>query len=141
MTFRAIRVAVLLSSLPLMGCGTVANLARQGPGDDMMSPFGGVHHDLSCMQSGATGETHPRSQPDQHAETARTLLCAADLPLSLVGDVVTWPYVVAYCCVNQPIPVPPVTGAPPPPMPPATGGVVRPYAYPLETMPEPRKLP
>jgi hypothetical protein len=39
------------------------------------------------------------------------LFCAADLPFSLIGDVLTWPYAAAYSFINQPIPTPPVTPA------------------------------
>jgi hypothetical protein len=39
------------------------------------------------------------------------LLCAADLPFSLLGDVVLWPYTVAYNFINQPLPIPPATQA------------------------------
>jgi hypothetical protein len=39
------------------------------------------------------------------------LFCAADLPFSLIGDAVTWPYTAAYSFINQPIPTPPVTHA------------------------------
>jgi hypothetical protein len=39
------------------------------------------------------------------------LLYALDLPFSLMGDVVTWPYTAAYSFINQPVFVPPVTQA------------------------------
>jgi hypothetical protein len=42
------------------------------------------------------------------------LCCAADLPLSLIGDIVTWPYTAAYTFINQPVPAPPVVVSTPP---------------------------
>jgi hypothetical protein len=63
------------------------------------------------MKKAANGElglgTHPTSEPEPRPQVGPLLLCAADLPLSLVGDVVTLPYTAAYSCVNQPVPVPP----------------------------------
>jgi uncharacterized protein YceK len=115
MAFRAVCVALLLSSLPIAGCGTVANLVKSGPEGGGKRPFGGVRQDVGCIKTAANGEsgfrTHPRSESEQYPQVARTLFCAADLPFSLIGDVVTWPYVVAYSFINQPIPTPPVTQA------------------------------
>lgn len=80
-----------------------------------MSPFGGVRQDVKCIEKAANGEfgfrSHPKAESEQHAQVALMLFCAADLPFSLIGDVVTWPYTVAYSCINQPIPVPPMTQA------------------------------
>ncbi len=122
---RAICVALLLSSLPLAGCGTVANLVNKSPPEaGGKSPFGGVRNDVWCIEKAANGEpgfwTHPTSGSEQHPRVALMLLCAADLPLSLIGDVVTWPYTAAYSFINQPIPVPPITQVPPIPTPPVT---------------------
>ncbi len=147
MAYRAICVALLLSSLPIAGCGTVANLARPYPAEDGKSPFGGVRQDVSCIKKAATGDvaigTHPKSESVRHPQVAILLLCAADLPLSAVGDLVTWPYAAAYTFINQPVPVPPLTQAPPAPAPPATLGPaeVLPPAEKSELLPEPRKLP
>jgi hypothetical protein len=120
MAFRAICVVLLLSSLPIAGCGTVANLAKQGPEEVVgMAPFGGVRQDVSCIKQAENGEcgfwTKPKSEPSQHPQVALMLFYAADLPLSLIGDVVTWPYTATYAYINQPIPTPPLTQAPPPP--------------------------
>jgi uncharacterized protein YceK len=118
MASRAICVALLLSTLPIAGCGTVANLVRPGPEQGGKSPFGGVRQDVWCIQKAADGDfgvrAHPKSESEQYPQVALMLLCAADLPFSLIGDVVTWPYVVAYSYINQQIPVPPVTLANPP---------------------------
>jgi uncharacterized protein YceK len=124
MAYRSICVALLLSSLPLAGCGTVANLVKSPPHDGAKTPFGGVRQDLWCIEKAANGEpgfgTHPEAESGQHPCVALMILCAADLPLSLVGDVVTWPYTAAYSFINQPVPVPPVTLAPPILTPPVT---------------------
>jgi hypothetical protein len=121
MAFRAICVALLLSSLPIAGCGTVANLARQGPEEEGgMIPFGGVKQDVACIKKAENGEfsfrTPPNSESEPHPQVALMLLCAADVPFSLIGDVVTWPYTVAYSYINQPTPTPPITLAPTPPV-------------------------
>ena len=141
--FRAIRAALLLSSLPIAGCGTVANLVRPGPEQGGKSPFGGVRQDVSCIHKAANGEfgvrTHPKSEPEQYPQVALMLLCAADLPFSLLGDVVTWPYAVGYSYINQPIPTPPVALATSPlPQAPAES---QPQTSPPELLPEPKKLP
>ena len=117
MRFRVLCVAVLLSCLSTAGCGTVANLVKPGPAEGGKTPFGGVRQDVWCLKKAATGDcdskTHPESGSEQHRQVPLMLLCAADLPFSLLGDVVTWPYVVAYSFINQPIPTPPVALAPP----------------------------
>src|SRR4051812_28079245 len=99
MAFRTIRVALLLSILPAAGCGTVANLARQKPGQGGVSPFGGVRQDVDCIQKAVNGEggfrAQPKSESEQSPQRALMLFCVADLPLSLIGDVVTWPYTAA----------------------------------------------
>jgi hypothetical protein len=152
MAFRTICVALLLSSLPIAGCGTVVNVVRPGPEDGGKSPFGGVKQDVSCMKKAENGEcvfgTHANSESspqvslndcdkppvsgkklqffsafaEQNPTCMKVLsgtvmvLCAADLPLSLIGDVVTWPYVVTYSYINQPgPPIPPVMQPPAPP--------------------------
>jgi uncharacterized protein YceK len=147
MAFRAICVALLLSSLPIAGCGTVANLVKSPPEEGGKSPFGGVRQDVWCMKKASIGEsgfsTHPTSESEQHPQLSLMLFCAADLPFSLIGDVVTWPYTVTYTFINQPIPTPPVTQAQPIPTPPVTQAPaeVRPQTPPSELLPEPRKLP
>jgi uncharacterized protein YceK len=138
MAFRAICVAVLLTSLPFAGCGTVANLVVTCPEEGGKTPFGGVRQDVSCMNKAASAEfgyrTPPKSELEQCRQTALMAFWAADLPFSLIGDVVTWPYTAAYTCINQPLPAPPVPSAPAT----ATGG---PQTAPLEPLPEPKKAP
>lgn len=123
MTYRAICLALLPAVVPAAGCGTVSNLARPGPEGGGKAPFGGVRHDLACIQKASSGDLgfrgQPRSESEQYPQTALVLFCAVDLPFSLIGDVVTWPYAVAYSCINEPVPVPPVALAPPEVRPPA----------------------
>jgi uncharacterized protein YceK len=129
MASRAVCVTLLLSSLAVAGCGTVANVARQQPGAGGVRPFGGVRQDVSCIRKGAGGDSgvgaHPNSESGDYPRAVLMLACAADLPLSLIGDIVTWPYAVAYTFINQPVPVPLVVVADPPvteptPVPPMT---------------------
>jgi hypothetical protein len=152
MTFRAICVAVLLSSLPVVGCGTAANLVRSNPETGGRSPFGGVRQDVSCIQQAASGElgskTHPKSESEQYPQRALMLFCAADLPFSFFADILTWPYTVSYTFINQPIPIPPLTTANPPatqalptlpltqPMPLPTLPLTQPMPIPIPPVPQ-----
>lgn len=157
MAIRATYMALLLSILPIAGCGTVVNLIgspRTGAGK---IPFGGVRQDLSCVAKAENGAicfgAHPKPESKQYPQVARMLLCAVDLPFSLLGDVVTWPYTAAYSYINQPIPLPPVIQANPAPAHPAPAqpvlgppmaqapAEVRPETSPLETLPDTGKLP
>jgi uncharacterized protein YceK len=116
MAVRAIYVAVLLSSLPSAGCGTVVNLVRPGPAEGAKIPFGGVKQDVSGLKEAANGEcgskTRPKSESEQHPQVARMVFYAVDLPFSCIGDVVTWPYTATYTYINQSVPVPPVMQPP-----------------------------
>ncbi len=145
MAYRAVCVSLLLSSLPLAGCGTVGNLVKSPLGRGGKTPFGGVRQDVWCIQKVANGEsafkTDPKLDSEQQPQVALMLLCAADLPFSFLGDVLTWPYTASYSYINQPIPTPPVKMAPTPPV--LQGAEEeRPQTSPTEeTLPEPRKLP
>jgi len=116
MAFRAMSVALLLAALPIAGCGTVANVVKPRPDGSGKDPFGGVRHDLWCIRQAASGEiglrTHPKSEANQYPQMIIMLFCAADLPFSLIGDVLMWPYTASYSCINQPVPIPPVILAP-----------------------------
>jgi hypothetical protein len=113
MALRAICIALVLSSLPIAGCGTAANLVKSHPEEGGRSPFGGVRQDVWCIKKASNGEfdfrTHPKSESEQYPQVALMLFCAADLPFSLIGDIVTWPYTATYSFINQPVPTPPVT--------------------------------
>ena len=113
MAFRAICGALLLSSLSSAGCGTVANVVRSRPEEGGMIPFGGVKQDMACIKKAANGElgfkSRPKCEAEQYPQVVTMLFCAADLPISLVGDIAMWPYTVTYAYINQPTPVPPVT--------------------------------
>lgn len=136
MTSRAICVAVLLSTLPAAGCGTVANLARSNPGAGGLVPFGGVKQDVACLHQangGPGARAHHPSEPEQYPQVAAKFFCAADLPFSLIGDLVTWPYVAVYSFINQPVPTPLVTLAEP--------VVTQPISIPPVTRPMPIPIP
>lgn len=117
MTFRTTGVALLLATLPAVGCGTVANLTRPGPEAGGKTPFGGVRHDMGHIRGAADGGFDAGSDQTltsgEFRQTAEVVLYSADLPLSLIGDVVTWPYTAAYTFINQPVPLPPIIIAPP----------------------------
>jgi hypothetical protein len=136
MASRTICVALLLTTLPVAGCGTAANLVRQRPGAGGVSPFGGVRHDVWCIRSAANGDpvlqSHPNFMSRRYPQALLMLACAADLPFSFVGDVVTWPYTAVYTYINQPIPVPPVVLIPP---------VVQAGPVPPDAQPTPMLLP
>lgn len=124
MAVRALHVALLLSVLALTGCGTAVNLTKPGPetGGDGKLPFGGVRQDVECIKTAANGElglkSGPRSGWEQYPQAAVILFCSADLPFSLIGDIVTWPYAAAYTFINEPVPTPAVLVEPAPPVPP-----------------------
>jgi uncharacterized protein YceK len=135
MAFRAICVALLLTSLPVAGCGTVANLVGSPPAQGGKTPFGGVRHDVASLEEAASGDfsvgAHGKG-PSDHPQILPMVFCAADIPFSFVGDVVTWPYTAAYSFINQPIPIPPITQA-------TVEGP--PQNAPPEALPEPRIMP
>jgi uncharacterized protein YceK len=146
MAFRAICVALLLASLPVAGCGTVANVVKCRPDEGGKTPFGGVRHDLSCIRKAASGEigfrTHSKTEAEQYPQMILMLFCAADLPFSLIGDVLTWPYAMAYSVINQPTPTPPVILLDAPvtqPMPLPTLPELKPM--PLPSLPEIKPMP
>lgn len=145
MNVRSICFVLMLACLPGAGCGTVANIAWSQPGVGRL-PFGGVSHDMAYIKKSANGDfgaaAHPKSDAQAYPHTALMLLCAADLPFSLVGDIVTWPYTASYTYVNQPTPVTPVIIAPPLPGPPAAAAAPPPHEpMPLPLQIEPKKLP
>lgn len=117
MVSRATCVALLFASLSLAGCGTVANVVRSSPETGGGVPFGGVKRDMACFGKGVDVKAaHGMPfESENYPRAACRVFCAMDLPFSLIGDIVTWPYVATYAFINQPVPAPPVTLAPPPP--------------------------
>lgn len=138
MSYRAIGVAVLLSTLPAAGCGTVTNLARTNTETGGRVPFGGVKQDLAVLQNASDGHAgvrhHPASESEPYPRAMLACFCALDLPFSLVGDLVTWPYTWGYTVVNEPIPATPITFADGPAAAPAPLPVA-PKAMPLPVPP------
>jgi uncharacterized protein YceK len=128
MTARAIRVALLFAALSTAGCGTAGNLIGAGPGKKV--PFGGVRRDVQCLTEVRDGEVTLRTgrewEPLRHEQHLLMVLCAADLPFSLIGDVISWPYTRTYSYINQPNDIPAllvVPPAPPIPVAPAPGSL------------------
>ena len=139
-TSRAIRAAVVLAVLPLAGCGTAANLVGTWPGQKV--PFGGVQRDVRCLNEARDGQLNLTSAQTWEAKDrpqyGLAALVAADLPLTLVGDVLTWPYCRAYQYINQPTDYPTFV------MPPAAGGLpAGPFtpAAPPASLPAPAPVP
>jgi uncharacterized protein YceK len=132
MADRAMTIALLLSTLLITGCGTVANLVVVDPQEGGKTPFGGVKHDALCIHKA-------QSESNEGRKIATTVVCAADMPFSFLGDVVTWPYTASYTFINQPVPVPP-----PLPVPFQTGPQAatlgQPLANPTETLPVPKEI-
>ncbi len=115
MTARAIRVALLFAVVSSAGCGTAGNLVGAGPGKKV--PFGGVKRDLQCLTEVRDGDVALRTgqewEPSRHEHHLMMVLCAADLPFSLLGDVISWPYTRVYSCINEPTDYPPIQIATP----------------------------
>jgi uncharacterized protein YceK len=127
--------ALLLMCLLPAGCGTTANLCRSCPEEGGKVPFGGVKQDLECLKTAANSElwaAKPAPESEQYPQRVLMVFSAIDLPFSLVGDVVTWPYTAAYTFINRPVPTPPALIAPP---------EVPPPALPPDARIVPRKLP
>jgi hypothetical protein len=82
MSMKWMRRVALAAGLATFGCGTMANLDGRllpvpGPSGQVVStPFGGVRRDIVWAKT---------------AESTAKLRYVADLPLSLVGDLVTLP--------------------------------------------------
>jgi hypothetical protein len=109
------------------------------------------------MRAAANGESVFRSHPEwvskYYPRAILMLACAADLPLSFIADLASWPYTAVYSYINQPIPVPPVvitnspvpqaTPAPPvgQPLPIPPGAPPVPAPVPPMTQPAPAPAP
>src|SRR5262245_35690118 len=81
MALRAVGVALLVSTLPVAGCGTVVNLSKSHPEAGAKIPFGGVRQDVRCMekaQNGGVGcKTCTKSELEPIRQTVFLLGCAA----------------------------------------------------------------
>ena len=94
------RLLVLLAAPLLTGCGTMSNMqgksfALIGPRDRESRAFGGVANDVRWVGEQAERVVSP--DDPWSIPTNLTLACyfgLVDLPLSLVGDIVTLPKVV-----------------------------------------------
>ncbi|QEL16766.1 YceK/YidQ family lipoprotein [Limnoglobus roseus] len=100
MTNRQVRAALLLSCFSTAGCGTIANVATRGPEHGGMIPFGGVKQDLTFITSDSNLNINQKAPPGTYASRLSIILTTLDLPLSLVGDIVTWPFVELYALSN-----------------------------------------
>jgi uncharacterized protein YceK len=115
MAVRALYAGLLLSGLLVAGCGTVSNAVLKRPEDGGKTPFGGVREDVAHIKSaagGGDGKGHSEPELESQPQVGRILIFAADLPFSIVADVILWPYTWAFTRVNEPVPVPPVVQAP-----------------------------
>jgi uncharacterized protein YceK len=143
MNYRAICVAVLLSSLSAVGCGTVANQVQPRYNADGKDPFGGVKHDVASIHEASNG-TATDAGAEQWKQAAKAICCAVDLPFSAIGDTLLWPYTTAYNFINAPVPVPPIAVQETNPSTPATLAPMPaerlPSAYP-QLLREPMKAP
>ena len=133
--------ALMFSTLLLAGCGTVSNLAHPRIEEGGRNPFGGVRQDIACYNAAKNGEIglKGQSKPDsgQHPRVALMCLCAADMPFSLVGDLVTWPYTAAYTYINQPVPYPAMVQGPQTPIQPVSALPTDPKVESLAPAPTP----
>lgn len=91
-----------ISALPLLaGCGTLANVdgrsyALIGPPDREIRPFGGVANDLRWIREHAGRVVAPEySATIPVSLTVIGFFGLIDLPLSLIGDFVTLPQILA----------------------------------------------
>lgn len=116
MSYRMLGMALVLTSLSTVGCGTAVNLVRHGSEGGKV-PFGGVQHDLDTFHetqaaapTTAMGDTTTLTH---FVNLGRRIFFVVDLPLSLIADTITWPYTSAYTFINEPVALPPILQAPP----------------------------
>src|SRR5262245_37240923 len=79
-------VALALTTVPVVGCGTVCNLLGKNP-----EPYGGVERDLTI--AGASGGTPVNLGSDARGALVLLGIGAAELTCTVVGDTVTLPVV------------------------------------------------
>jgi uncharacterized protein YceK len=82
-----LKLTVAALMVLLSGCGTVANLSKQGP------PYGGVGEDVTAGEESYRYWCHPSGAciPPIFDLTRAGCLLGIDLPLSVVGDTLTLP--------------------------------------------------
>jgi hypothetical protein len=88
----------LIGSLALAsGCGTLINVNATASGDQTCKPFGGVRFDAMVASTAvpATFDSDPASEFRGHGALLAGVCALGDFPFTLVGDVVTLPYVLA----------------------------------------------
>jgi len=79
------------------GCGTMFNLAGEEPWmiglprERQTAPFGGIDNDVRWLSRGA---------PPNEWRPWCIAAGAADMPLSLVGDILTLPYTIPYATAH-----------------------------------------
>src|SRR5688572_4456626 len=94
------RLLVLFAAPLLSGCGTMANMsgksvAMMGPQDSEVRAFGGVANDIRWVGEQGRRVVTPDDPWDALFGPALAVYFGlVDLPLSLVGDIVTLPSVV-----------------------------------------------
>jgi uncharacterized protein YceK len=88
-------IAILVTSLLASGCGTVVNLVR--PNDEPKA-FGGIRFDIEqidkLVSDGPADANGPLTSSGTGAALGALIFLAApfaDLPLSLLGDTLTYP--------------------------------------------------
>src|SRR4029079_6814850 len=97
MRCRSAGIVALMATALLSGCGTVANMQETSgitpPGGrgEPSRVYGGVQSDFSAIQASVQQVSN-----GEQDSVARLLIWALDVPLSLIGDTVTLPYILAH---------------------------------------------
>lgn len=96
-------VTLLLITVALSGCGTMASVCMYDPAEGGKRPYGGTTHCVEAMKH-TIFDDHFLAIPNSRA------LCfafqACDLPLSLAADTVALPFTVPYTLINNHQPSP-----------------------------------
>ncbi|HEY1192512.1 MAG TPA: YceK/YidQ family lipoprotein [Gemmata sp.] len=88
-------VGAAFVAFSLGGCGTVGNTVYKTTEEGGKTPYGGVEYDFSLVWRGETNNRHPPH------ENLIALFALVDLPLSVIGDTITLPYVLTYSAMRQ----------------------------------------
>jgi hypothetical protein len=95
-------LTLILACGAASGCGTLFNLAGEEvwvialPQPRETVPFGGVDNDVRWMERGI-----PPNRWGNEWMPGCIAVAAADMPLSLAGDIVTLPWTVPYWILNR----------------------------------------